>query len=206
MISLTTATGFSSDQSDGLMGIGFPSICNGGQTGYFFNLIKQQPDCTQEFGFYLGRSLSNTADKSEMILCGRDTSKINGTVTNVNVTKQGYWQVALDGLTVDDSPDLLLDLLTSGQAAIDTGTTIILAPTVNALLFFSSIGGFPIPLISGSASLTIFAYPCQSTKKVGIKFAGKDFAINPLDFNFGQLTDDMVKEIFHDLGLDNIFT
>lgn len=39
--------------------------------------------------------------------------------------------------------------------------------------------------------MTLFAYPCASKPQVALKFAGKDFPINPLDLNFGRLTDDL---------------
>lgn len=39
--------------------------------------------------------------------------------------------------------------------------------------------------------MTLFAYPCASNPKVSLTFAGKDFAIDPKDLNFGRLTDDL---------------
>lgn len=203
LIVLSNAQGFTSIESDGLMGMGFPSICNGGQNGYFFNLIKQRTDCTQEFSFYLGRQLSGTMAASQMTLCGRDQSKYSGPVTQVPITVKGYWQVALDCLVVDGSPAFFFPFFTQGQAAIDTGTTIILAPTVAATALFLTIpGSFPIPFLSGSPTLTIFGYPCQTPKQMGIRFGGTNFAINPLDFNFGQMTESIVDRIFQALHLD----
>lgn len=77
---------------------------------------------------------------------------------------------------------------TKGQAAIDTGTTLIIAPTLAATSIFLQIpGAVPLPL----GGMTLFAYPCASKPQVNLQFAGKDFAINPLDLNFGRLTDDL---------------
>lgn len=49
--------------------------------------------------------------------------------------------------------------------------------------------------------MTLFAYPCASNPKVSLTFAGKDFAIDPKDLNFGSLTEDLGI----DLG-DNILS
>lgn len=71
-----------------------------------------------------------------MTLGGRDSDKYTGNFTTVPVTEQTYWQVALDSVTVngesagDDTP---------GQAAIDTGTTVVLAPTAAAKEIMGSI-------------------------------------------------------------------
>ena len=186
VISLTSASGFNTSQSNSLMGMGFSTIANSKQPTFFENLMSQGQVTNPEFSFYLGRALSGTQGKSEMTLGGRDSSRYSGAFTTVPVTKKGYWQVAVDNAAVRG---LTAGPTTKGQAAIDTGTTIILAPTAAALAIFARIpGAFPVPLASGSASTTIFAYPCNSNPQVSLTFAGKQFAINPLDFNLGTLT------------------
>lgn len=77
----------------------------------------------------MGRVASGTENDSEMTLGGRDSAKYTGDFTTVPVTSQTYWQVALDRVTVDGE---LAGKDTPGQAAIDTGTTVVLAPTAAA--------------------------------------------------------------------------
>lgn len=87
---------------------------------------------------------------------------------------------------------------TKGQDAIDTGTTIVLAPTIAAEAIFAAIpDAYPLPLLSGSATIILFAYPCNTIAQYipSIVFAGKPFAINPVDFNFGKLNSDFVNVI-----------
>lgn len=84
-------------------------------------------------------------------------------------------------------------VFTPGQAAIDTGTTLVLAPTAAAASIFARVpGAMPVPLdlTDGSAEPVLYAYPCASTPDVEIVFAGKKFAIQAEDFNFGSLTGD----------------
>lgn len=80
---------------------------------------------------------------------------------------------------------------------IDTGTTLVLAPTNAAFAIFSMIPN--AGPISGADydNQMFFAYPCSTPSKYipSIKFAGQSFAINPLDFNFGILTADFARSI-----------
>jgi hypothetical protein len=62
-----------------------------------------------------------------------------------------------------------------------------IAPTSAAAALYSKIpGAFPIPLLGGSTQL--YAYPCNSKPNVKLQFAGKTFAVNDLDFNFGTVS------------------
>jgi len=84
-------------------------------------------------------------------------------------------------------PSLLKSTLTAGQAAIDTGTSIILAPTATVLGIFAQIPG-SIPIAIYGVEPTMWAYPCAAQAEVSLLFSGKAFAINPLDMNAGILT------------------
>lgn len=169
------------------MGMAFPSIANSKQLPYFFTLISQGKVSPTEFSFYLGRAKSNTAGNSEMTLGGRDSAKYTGVTTAVPVTSQTYWQVAINGASVGTGGVISG---TAGQAAIDTGTTLVIAPTSAASAIYNKIpGSFPIPFLGGSTQL--YGYPCNSNPNVSLGFAGKQFAINNLDFNFGKLSDQL---------------
>ncbi|KAM3418932.1 hypothetical protein BST61_g4890 [Cercospora zeina] len=198
IISLTQAQGFSGTGSDSLMGMAFQSIANSQQPPFFFTLINEGKVSPTEFSFYLGRQKSGTAQNSELTLGGRDSSKYTGAVTSVPVTSQTYWQVAIDGASVGKNAALAT---TSGQAAIDTGTTLIVAPYAAAISIFAQIpGSIPLPL---GASILGFAYPCASKPQVNLQFAGKKFVVNPLDFNFGTLSEDFGIQLGNDT-LSNI--
>lgn len=200
VISLTTATGFADSDAGSLMGMAFSTIANSMQPTYFENLMSQKVVTNPEFSFFLGRAADGTAQNSELTLGGQDSKHYTGAITKVPVTQKGYWQVALDQVIVNGKPGLLTST-TKGQAAIDTGTTIILAPTVAATAIYSQIpGSFPVPVAGGVGGPTVFAYPCSAKPKVAIQFAGKSFAIDPRDFNIGSLTSDFASF----LGKDNL--
>nr|POF02597.1 aspartic protease [Quercus suber] len=193
VISLSQAAGFSNSDSNSLMGMGFQSIAQSKQPPYFKTLIDQGQVSTPEFSFYLGRAASNTGANSELTLGGRDSSKFTGAVTKVPVTMPGYWQVALDQVLVNGKAGALDTLATKGQAAIDTGTTLILGPLAATTSIFARIpGALPVPLalLNGELEPVLYAFPCASIAEVEIQFAGKPFAINAKDLNFGSLTGD----------------
>lgn len=78
---------------------------------------------------------------------------------------------------------------TSGQAAIDTGTTLIVAPSAAAAAFFATIpGALPLPFVGGLGT-TFYTIPCDSAPTVNLIFGGKAFDVNPLDLNFGKVSD-----------------
>lgn len=193
IISLTQASGFNTSDSNSLMGMGFQSIAASGQPPYFKTLIDEGVVSTHEFSFYLGRLADGTGQKSEMTLGGRDTSKFTGTPTQIAVSTPGYWQIPLDGVRVNGIEDPIDAAATKGQAAIDTGTTIILAPLIAATAIFARIpGSFPVPLelLDGELEPVLYAYPCASNPAVDLTFGGKDFVVDPRDLNLGQLTPD----------------
>ncbi|KXL42105.1 MAG: hypothetical protein FE78DRAFT_94051 [Acidomyces sp. 'richmondensis'] len=173
------------------MGMAFQSIAASGQRPYFKTLIDENKVSNPEFSFYLGRTKSGTQGNSELTLGGSDSSKYTDTPTKIAVSTPGYWHIPLDGVSVN-AIDTALDVtIDKGQAAIDTGTTIILAPSIASTDIFARIpGSIPIPLelIDGSIEPILYAYPCSSTPRVAITFGVKNFDINPLDFNFGTLT------------------
>ena len=93
-----------------------------------------------------------------MVIGGSDPRYYEGNFTYVPVTKKGYWQFAMDGMTVGEViinfckhlESLLtfqdLTLCKGGcQAIADTGTSLLVGPTkeVNALNL--KLGGTPIP-------------------------------------------------------------
>lgn len=182
LISVTTTSGFTQIDADGLAGMAFSTIAQDNGTAFFENLVAQGAVEADEFGFYLGRASGGTQKDSELTLGGRDATKFTGDFVTVPVSSQTYWQVDLDAVKVDG----MTVANSKGQAAIDTGTTILLAPTAAAAAVFAEI--------SGSFGLTlegqkIYLYPCNTpeTNIPSITFAGVDLAINPLDFKLGSL-------------------
>lgn len=116
---------------------------------------------------------------------GRIDSAYHGALTTLNVTQKGYWQIPIDGVQVENKGNTSsLGSMAKGQAIIDTGTPLIVAPIAVASKLYKSIGGAPV---DASATPTIYSYRCDAPVKVSLLFAGKPFVIDPADFNAWQL-------------------
>ncbi|KAK5173239.1 uncharacterized protein LTR77_001920 [Saxophila tyrrhenica] len=194
VISLTNAQGFSTSASSSLMGLAFSTIAKSGQPTYFENLIEQSVVSKNEFAFYLGRAADGTGDASELTQGGRNPGKFTGAVTKVPVKTRVYWRVQLDKVVVNGKSAVLGALgldPTRGDAAIDTGTSLLVAPAAAPLSIYSRIpGSLPIQLLEGAGGPTVFAFPCSAKPHVALTFAWTNFAVNPQDFNIGRLTPD----------------
>ena len=62
-----------------------------------------------------------------MDLGGVDTSRYTGSITYAPVTVEGYWQFTVDSFRLSTMSS---NTETSFQAILDTGTTLIVAPSV----------------------------------------------------------------------------
>ncbi|KAF9449879.1 acid protease [Macrolepiota fuliginosa MF-IS2] len=171
------STGFESNQfpPDGLMGMAFRQISVFGDNPFFQTLIAQGTPTASQFSFKLSQS------GSELFLGGVNNNMFTGSFTNVPVTQEGFWQVTLGAVNVGGSA-----AISNQQAAIDTGTTLIVAPQAQVAQFYQAIPG------SQDASQTVgagfFTFPCSANPSVSLTFGGKEFAIPSASFNLGQVS------------------
>ncbi|KAF9449928.1 acid protease [Macrolepiota fuliginosa MF-IS2] len=199
---------FKSDQysPDGLMGMAFRQLSEFGEDPFFQTLIAEGTPSASQFSFKLSQN------GSELFLGGVNTKLFTGNFTNIPVTQEGYWQVALSAINVGGSA-----AVSDQQAAIDTGTTLIVAPQAQAAQFYKAIPG------SQDASRTIgagfFTFPCNANPSVSLAFSGKEFSIPSESFNLGQVsagssdcvggitgTTDINFWVVGDIFLTNVYT
>lgn len=95
------------------MGMGFKSISEYKADPVFQTLVSQGETSKPVFGFKLAKS------GSELSVGGSDSSLYSGDFTYAKVEKEGYWQVALDGMSVGGKK-----AVSSTDSIIDTGTTV----------------------------------------------------------------------------------
>jgi len=115
--------------------------------------------------------LADQLNDGEVTFGGLDASKFvaNSLVTIPNVNTQGFWEGAIDAITVNGASTGL-----NGRTAIlDTGTTLILVPPQDAQQVMQSLGG-----TCDTQQCTI---PCTSTASLALSFGNASFAIDPRD-------------------------
>ncbi|XP_066111252.1 cathepsin E isoform X2 [Saccopteryx bilineata] len=116
---------FVNAEFDGILGLGYPSLAVGGVTPVFDSMLAQNLVDVPMFSVYMTSDPEGGAG-SELIFGGYDHSHFSGSLNWVPVTKQGYWQIAVDiiqvGGTVVFCPE-------GCQAIVDTGTSLITGPS-----------------------------------------------------------------------------
>jgi len=119
--------------------------------------------------FKIPRLADNKGD-GEITFGALDTTKFDPQtlVTVDNVSKIGFWEAAVDAITVGGQDSGL-----QGRTAIlDTGTTLIIAPVEDVGAVHKLIPGSQA---DGQGGFTI---PCTSNASVALKFGGQEFAID----------------------------
>ena len=116
---------------DGILGMGWDTIAVNGVTPPFYNAVAQGLVTENVFSFWLNRDADAGGEDGaggEIVLGGVDPDHFTGEHTWLNVTREGYWQIAMD--------DVLLGGVSVGQcgdkgcaAIVDTGTSLLAGPT-----------------------------------------------------------------------------
>lgn len=122
--------------------------------------------------------VSDGLNDGEITFGALDQTKFdpNTLVTFQNVNPQGFWEGAFT-LSVDGQDPGL-----GGRTGIlDTGTTLLMAPAKDAAAIHAAIPG------SQSDGQGGFTIPCTTNSSVSLKFAGQDFAIEPVDLLFAPV-------------------
>lgn len=157
---------------DGLMGLAQSSLSEQ-QTATPVEALASQGLIAEAITSYkISRSADNLND-GEITFGALDPSKFDAAtlVTTPNVNQQGFWEAAMDDVTVDGQ-SVGLDGRTS---ILDTGTTLIVAPQSDAEAVHQLITG------STSDGQGGFTVPCTFNQSVALTFGGTAFAIDPRD-------------------------
>jgi cathepsin D len=155
----------------GLMGMGFQSISEYNAPPVVQTLVKTGMTTEPVFAFKLSDS------GAELTIGGTNNALYTGAFTAVPVTQEGYWQVDMDAVSVGTTK-----ALGTTSAIIDSGTTLIVAPTADAAKLYQSVPG------SASAGDGYYTYPCNRPPSVSLTFGGKNFAISPDTFSLGRVS------------------
>ncbi|OJA14051.1 hypothetical protein AZE42_05216, partial [Rhizopogon vesiculosus] len=183
-----TSSGLISSGLSGIMGLGFQAISALDTTPFWQALYSASQLSEPLFSFYLERyvdqaNLINAAPGGILTLGGTNSSLYQGSIEYIDLTgPQSYWLLTVSSVTVQGKTVSVGT--SSGLAAIDTGTTLIGAPTAIAASIWSQV--------PGSTELTgeyqgLYAFPCDTSVTVSISFGGTSWQISPLDMNLGTV-------------------
>jgi len=168
---------FSSNRipSDGLMGLAQSTISEQRTLTPVEALAKTGVISDAIVAYKLARVADNKND-GEITFGGLDTTKFDPTslVTVPNVNRKGFWEANVDDASVGNK-----SLALQGRTAIlDTGTTLAIIPTQDAITIHKQIPG---ATFDGTSTFTV---PCNTATVVSFTFGGRAFAIDPRDLAF----------------------
>jgi len=151
---------FTGQPLDGILGLGYPSIASDGVTPPFDEMIHQNLIKAPIFSFFLDSTPGS--ESSNIVFGGVDPDFYVGDFQYVPVTSKSYWEVLLNTVTVGGTA---VACTTGCQAIVDTGTSLIVGPSlairkliseVNVKEDCSNLGSLPdITWKFGSVSLTL---------------------------------------------------
>ncbi|XP_067830475.1 cathepsin D-like [Heptranchias perlo] len=154
---------------DGILGMGYPKISVDGVLPVFDNIMKQKLVEKNIFSFYLNRNVS-TRPGGELLLGGVDPKYYTGDFHYVNVTRQAYWQIKADEVTVGNQ----LTLCKGGcQVIVDTGTSLIAGPVEEIRALQRAIGA--LPLIQGEYMIDCAKIP--TLPLITFKLGDKEYSL-----------------------------
>lgn len=160
-------------QFDGILGLGFRSISVDSVPTVFENMVAQKVVKEPVFSFYLNRDQSGQKG-GELIFGGVDSKYYSGEFTTLPVSKEGYWQFTMDGLSVGNGA-----YCQGGcQAIADSGTSLLAGPTQEVQNINSELGAQAGP----SGEYTIDCSKVDSLPPVTITLAKKAFVLEPKDY------------------------
>ncbi|XP_072757094.1 lysosomal aspartic protease-like [Anoplolepis gracilipes] len=165
-------------QFDGILGMGYSNISVDGVAPVFYNMVKQKLVPQAVFSFYLNRDPSAT-EGGELLLGGMDHAHYDGDITYVPVTEQGYWQIAMDSIKVNNTD---VACKNGCQAIADTGTSLIAGPPEEVNIINKLIGADSNGVVNCSKINTM--------PNIGFVLKNKTFNLTPEQYILRETEND----------------
>lgn len=166
---------FLSAKFDGILGLGYPRLSEVLGNPVFDNLIAEKIVDKPVFSFYIGSLADNSSLEGELVLGGTNELLYEEPIHWLPVTAKGYWQIKMDRVLVQGSDSLCS---TGCQAIVDTGTSLIAAPTNETIAINQLIGATP-------TSIGEFLVDCtrlSSLPHVTFVLGGKEFTLSAQEY------------------------
>jgi len=186
------------------MGMGFSEISNSNEPTFVETLIAEGTLASPLFSFHMlrakdqdtGGASSGTTSGGAMCLGCIDESMYTGDLNYLAVTRQGYWEVPLDGFAINGSSPVDG---TSTSAAIDSGTTLVYVPVEVAQAFYAPLGGWSY---GDNGDWVVPCSTATALESVSMVFNGVSYDIALEDLILGRTSEGADECLMGVLGVD----
>uniref|UniRef100_F6V8V5 Renin n=1 Tax=Ciona intestinalis TaxID=7719 RepID=F6V8V5_CIOIN len=161
---------------DGILGMGYPNIAVNGMKPVFNQMFEQGAVDQNLFAFYLNRD-PEAADGGEITLGGVNPARYVGDFNYHDVTRQGYWQIKMDGLSIADTAKTTA--CNGGcQVIVDSGTSLITGPSADTDAINQAIGA--IKFVQGEYLVICRRIP--EMPDITFVLDGIEYVLTPQDY------------------------
>ncbi|XP_073176059.1 gastricsin-like isoform X2 [Lepidochelys kempii] len=165
-------TSFVYAQFDGILGLGFPAISAGGATTVMQGLMQKNLISAPLFSFYLSGQ-EGMQDGGELLFGGVDSSLYSGQIVWTAVTQDAYWQIAIEGFSVNGQST---GWCSGGcQGIVDTGTSLLTAPQEIFSQLMEDIGAQE----NGYGEYVVSCSSIDSMPTISFTISGTSFPLSP---------------------------
>ncbi|XP_043356287.1 gastricsin-like isoform X4 [Dermochelys coriacea] len=165
-------TSFVYAQFDGILGLGFPAIAAGGATTVMQGLMQENLIDSPLFSFYLSGQ-EGIQDGGELLFGGVDSNLYSGQIVWTAVTQDAYWQIGIEGFSVDGQST---GWCRSGcQGIVDTGTSLLTAPQEIFVQLMEDIGAQE----NGYGEYVVSCSSIDSMPTISFTISGTSFPLSP---------------------------
>ncbi|KAJ1743946.1 aspartic proteinase precursor [Coemansia sp. RSA 989] len=126
---------FAFGRFDGIFGLGYDTISVLKAVPPFYHMVNRKLIDQPMFSFYLSDT-NKQGDEGEMVLGGYNEEHFEGELKWANVRRKGYWEVDLQKVQFGEE-EIEMDNV---GAAIDTGSSLLVLPTMLSDLINKQIG------------------------------------------------------------------
>lgn len=148
---------------DGVVGLG-RSISSAPEFNTFPQLYQKKPMFSM---YYEPTAYGSKTRDGEITFGGMKESRMDGAITWAPISVDGYWQIKIDDVLVDGKPTNLCDAKEGCQAAIDSGSSLLLGPSA---------------LIGSLTKKLQIENDCVNALSIGFQIQGKKFEIAPEEY------------------------
>jgi hypothetical protein len=182
---------------DGVLGMAWTAIAVDGVTPVFQEGVKKGQIDNGQFAFYLGDANANPPTDGELVLGGYDPNHYTGDINWIKLQSQTYWEIPLDGMSIDGSPVTL----GTNKGVLDTGTSLLAFPKKIASDINKKLGCLTIPF-TGECIFTKACPDASTIPKLTFQLGGKSYDLTGDDYIVKVSTGGQSQCISGIMGID----